>query len=266
MAELWTRAKVRSAEWDMAALDYDRSRPRYPDALFDDLMDLAQLGPGSRVVEIGAGTGIATVPLVDRGYQVSAVEAQMAAIAQSKLEDRAQVLIETFEDVPLQPLADLVIAFISWHWVDPAIGVPRLASLLAPGRPVALVWTDVISWGQEPFEQLVADRLGFSWLHGFDQLTASKAALLRDGRFGPFLERRYRFERRLDAETYLAVMRTYGGEPTAEREEVVEEIINGSCGGIVTKTEDAVVYLSRRRWSEPVSAELMRQHFSRRGK
>ena len=249
MSELWTRATSRSEEWDAAALAYDRYRPRYPAVLFDDVMELANLVPGSRVVEIGAGTGIATVPLLNRGYQVTAIEPSggMAAVAESKMEGRARVVVGTFEDAPLEPGVDLVVAFNSWHWVNPAVGVPRLATLLTPGGTVALVWTEVISWGQDPFEQLVADQLGFSWSHHYDQLVASKESLQQDGCFGPFLERRYRFERHLDAETYLAVMRTYGGTHTAERDEVVREVINGACGGAVTKTEDAVVYVSHRR-------------------
>jgi hypothetical protein len=37
----------------MPAELYDRTRPRYPSALFDDLAELAGIGPGSGVLEIG---------------------------------------------------------------------------------------------------------------------------------------------------------------------------------------------------------------------
>lgn len=43
--------------FDEAADLYDRARPRYPQALVDDLVRAAGLGPGSRVLEIGPGTG-----------------------------------------------------------------------------------------------------------------------------------------------------------------------------------------------------------------
>src|SRR5215213_732865 len=56
--------------FDQAAELYDRVRPRYPPALFDDLADLTGIGPGSRVLEIGPGTGQATIPLAERGCQV----------------------------------------------------------------------------------------------------------------------------------------------------------------------------------------------------
>jgi tRNA G46 methylase TrmB len=51
---------------------YDRARPDYPPQVFDDLVALAQLPARARLVEIGCGTGQATVPLAERGYAISA--------------------------------------------------------------------------------------------------------------------------------------------------------------------------------------------------
>jgi ubiquinone/menaquinone biosynthesis C-methylase UbiE len=52
---------------------YDRARPTYPGRMFDHLV-AAGVGPGARVLEIGFGTGQATVALAERGYRVVAVE------------------------------------------------------------------------------------------------------------------------------------------------------------------------------------------------
>ena len=62
------------ATFDQAAELYDRARPRYPPALFEDLADVTGIGPGSRVLEIGPGTGQATLSLAERGCRVVAVE------------------------------------------------------------------------------------------------------------------------------------------------------------------------------------------------
>jgi protein-L-isoaspartate O-methyltransferase len=75
------------AEFDMAAEDYQRTRPVCPPQLFDDLIDRAGLEAGDRVIEIGCGTGQATVPLAQRRLAVTAIElgAELAAIARRRL-------------------------------------------------------------------------------------------------------------------------------------------------------------------------------------
>jgi SAM-dependent methyltransferase len=41
---------------------YERARPPYPEALWARLRELELLQPGTRVLELGAGTGQATEP------------------------------------------------------------------------------------------------------------------------------------------------------------------------------------------------------------
>jgi len=71
------------AGFDNAAEDYQRTRPVCPAELLDDLIDRTGLQAGNRVIEIGCGTGQATVPLAQRGLAITAVElgAELAAVA-----------------------------------------------------------------------------------------------------------------------------------------------------------------------------------------
>src|ERR1700676_4699677 len=73
--------------FDEVAEGYDRARPGYPSHMFDDLVTLAGLDPGARLVEIGCGTGQATVPLAERGLSIICVELgeRLAAIARENL-------------------------------------------------------------------------------------------------------------------------------------------------------------------------------------
>jgi SAM-dependent methyltransferase len=92
--------------FDGAALLYDQVRPGYPEELFDDMVALSRLPSGGRVLEIGCGTGQATVPLARRGYRVLCVELgeNLATVARRNLVPypRAEVQTGDFEEYPLQ--------------------------------------------------------------------------------------------------------------------------------------------------------------------
>ena len=168
MSDLWRAASKTSERFAAQALDYDRYRPRYPDSVFDDLAASVKLVPGDKVVEVGAGTGIATEPLVERGLQVTAIEpsATLAAVAESKVADRARFFVGRFEDFSTDSHIKLLTAFNAWQWVEPRVAVDLAARLLEPGGSLALVWTEVISWGQAPFEECLADTFGSPWTKG----------------------------------------------------------------------------------------------------
>jgi SAM-dependent methyltransferase len=230
------------------ALDYDRYRPRYPDSVFDDLIESARLTSGDTVVEVGAGTGIATEPLVGRGLDVTAIEpaAAMAAVAQSKVADRARFFVGRFEDFSPDSPVQLLTAFNAWHWMEPQIALELAAQIVEPGGSLALVWTEVISWGQEPFEECIAETFGSPWIKRLDHVDDSMQPIRQDARFGEFRHHHHPFERTLDASTFVAVTQTYGVNYTAEHYRAIERIINDDFGGAITKVEDAALYLSLR--------------------
>ena len=133
---------------------YDRARPRYPAQMFDDLA-AAGLLP-ARVLEIGCGTGQATVALAERGYRIVAVElgTEMATVARRNLArfDSVEVVTAAFEDWPLpdEPF-DVVFSATAFHWVDPAIRVPKSVDALRPGGVLATVSAEHIKGGSEAF-------------------------------------------------------------------------------------------------------------------
>ncbi len=125
--------------FDADAEAYDRTRPVCPDALFDDLVRLARLERGDRVVEIGCGTGQATVPLAERGLAVTAVElgAALADLARHRTARFARVSVATstfedWQDTDHTPVRAVVV-FNALHWVDPAVRYAKPAALLGSG-------------------------------------------------------------------------------------------------------------------------------------
>ncbi|GAA4495202.1 class I SAM-dependent methyltransferase [Actinoallomurus oryzae] len=132
------------AGFDRAAEDYQRTRPVCPPRLFDDLIDRAGLEAGDRVVEIGCGTGQATVPLARRGLAVTAVEpgGELAVVARRRLAGfpTAEVVTCLFEDwrPPDDAPIEAVVAVNSLHWIDPALRYAKPHALLRPGGAMAV--------------------------------------------------------------------------------------------------------------------------------
>jgi SAM-dependent methyltransferase len=128
--------RERAGSFGAEAERYDRARPSYPAALIDALL----MDSPHEVLDVGCGTGIAARLLSDRGCRVLGVEPdpRMAAVAQ-----RHGVTVETdtFEDWdPAGRRFDLVTSAQAWHWVDPAAGAAKAATVLRPGGRIGVFW------------------------------------------------------------------------------------------------------------------------------
>jgi SAM-dependent methyltransferase len=133
---------------------YDRVRPTYPAALFVDLT--SAIRPGGRILEIGPGTGQATLPLAERGFEVVAVElgAALAAFARARLAafPRVEIVNGDFERTCFDGSFDAVVAFTSFHWIDPALRYAKAASLLRPRGVLAVTEVSHVRVeGDDPF-------------------------------------------------------------------------------------------------------------------
>jgi len=248
------RERLRS-NFDQAAELYDRARPRYPPALFDDLAELTGIGPGSRVLEIGPGTGQATVPLAERGCQVVAVElgSHLAAVARRNLArfPAVEVVTAGFEDWPLpsEPF-DLVLAATAFHWIDPAVRVAKAADALRPGGWLATVATHHVAGGDERFFAEAQDCY-IRWdpatppegvaLPAAASIPSTSDELDRSGRFGPAAFRRYEWDQSYTTESYRDVLLTYSGhrdlDPQAQTGllDCIGRLIDTRYGGRITK-------------------------------
>ncbi|MEN3320961.1 MAG: hypothetical protein V7643_4363 [Mycobacterium sp.] len=128
--------RARADSFGAAAQVYDARRPRYPAQLFDDILTQSP----QTVLDVGAGTGIASEQLLAKGVNVLAVEPdpRMAEVARDK---GIPVEIGTFENWDqANRNFDLVVFGQSFHWVNPAIALPKIHSLLSTGGQLALMW------------------------------------------------------------------------------------------------------------------------------
>jgi SAM-dependent methyltransferase len=255
--------------FDEVALLYDRVRPGYPDALYGDIAQLSGVGPGGRVLEIGCGTGQATVPLARRGYRILAVELgeNLAAVARYNLRDypEARVVTGAFEAWPLEEGAfDLVVSATAFHWLDPTVAFPKVARALMPGGSIALFWNFHVHSGadrgffnmaQEVYQREAPElwREEDHPLPKADEVPETVRREIEETRlFGPVTVRRYPWEATYDAATYIAVLDTYSGHRSLDarkRERLfrgIAEMIDTRFGGRIVKGYLAMLYLANR--------------------
>ena len=130
--------------FNQIAAEYDRHRPAYPDELVDRACQVAGIGSGDHVLEVGCGSGQLTRALTARGLRVTAVEPgeNLVALARENLAGAGEVefVNARFEDAPL-PREGFVAVFSAsaFHWVDPDISWQKVADALVPGGTLALV-------------------------------------------------------------------------------------------------------------------------------
>lgn len=124
---------------------YQQARPSYAKELLDFIAQKWQIGAGSRVADIGSGTGILTRQLLGLGATVYAVEpnADMRAKAEELLGEHPNFVsvIGTAEQTTLPDHSvHLVTAAAAFHWFDPERFKQECKRILLPGTPVVLIW------------------------------------------------------------------------------------------------------------------------------
>lgn len=120
------------------AEEYDRLRPGYPVAALDWAVAGAEI---RTALDLGAGTGLLTRSLVERGFAVVAVEPdeQMRAALARRL---SEVTVHSgyAEDMPL-PTASVDAVFVgqAFHWFARPAADHEIARVLRPGGVLAVL-------------------------------------------------------------------------------------------------------------------------------
>jgi SAM-dependent methyltransferase len=251
----------RSRSFDRVADLYDACRPGYPEALIERVIALAGLGPGSRILEVGSGTGKATAPFARRGFSILCVEPgrELAAVAARKFADYPGV---AFETVPFEAWRerqgefDLVMAAQAFHWVPKEVGYAKAARALKPGGALALFWNrnpDLQGGIFDDLERVYRERapelseaptVSYEREHRqiLDDIAASE-------HFGPVQVEKFPWSARYDTRRYLGLLNTYSDHlalPEATRASLFEgvaEVIDRH-GGSIERPYVAVLYVA----------------------
>ncbi|GAA3160513.1 MULTISPECIES: class I SAM-dependent methyltransferase [Streptomyces] len=205
--------EARARSFDTVATQYAAARPGYPPALHDAVEEAAGRPlAGARVLDVGAGTGLATAALAARGARVTAVEPGAAMAAElHRAHPALPVVRARGEALPFPDGAgfDLVTYAQSWHWTVPERSVPEALRVLRPGGTLALWWNvpdPDVPW-QAAQEARLARRLpGY---HRHNAAVTAPDVLAALALPGPPLRPRtrlLRWTRRIPLATHLAML------------------------------------------------------------
>jgi len=141
-----TRNQIALQAWssDEAAEQYERARPAYAEAAVGFVVDEFGLGPGSRLLDLAAGTGKLTRQFVPYVGRIVAVEPLATMRAQlEKAVPTADIREGTAEAVPLPDTdVDAVVAGQAWHWFDSERALAEVTRVTRPGAGLALFWNE----------------------------------------------------------------------------------------------------------------------------
>lgn len=246
---------------------YDRARPGYADAMVDDVIDYGGIDPAaSLALEIGAGTGKATVAFASRGIGVVAIEPDpaMAAVAARNAAPFPQVRLvqSSFEDWPMDDgIVDLVFSGQAWHWVRPEVRCAKAAGVLRPDGVLALFWhrtrwrdddplrTDFDACYRRHAPELHARGPGFPGLEP-DPESREHEELQQSGSFHDVRVRHHPWEARHDADSFVALLSTQSDHrmlAADERARLLDAVslVVADHGGTITVPYDTLLVLAR---------------------
>ena len=248
---------------------YDRARPGYPDQLVADVLDFVGID-APRVIEIGAGTGKATI-------EFAAIEpsAEMAAVAGRNCAAFPQVSLQLsdFEDWQNDTgRFDLLISAQAWHWIAPDVRYLKACGLLQPFGCLALFWNRAV-WANREMRttlddvyrtfapELQAQEPGFPGLSPSRTDVELAREIEESGLFGPVEHRTYQWSDLYSSEQFTELLQTQSNHrlfPADRRATLLAEIarVIDDTGDPLKMDYATHLYLARRRQDTELRAGI----------
>ncbi|MFD1175881.1 class I SAM-dependent methyltransferase [Paenibacillus puldeungensis] len=243
--------------------NYDQLRPSYVTELFDDIIHYSELTNSKSALEIGIGTGKATLPFLKTGCKVTAVELgkDLAEYVKQKFSEfrNFEVINLDFEQYTAEGNQyDLIYSATAFHWIPQELGLTKAYSLLTPGGTIALFWNHpFVGRGDDALHQEIRKayakyRPPEKTLTEFDEssLKPYTDALSTYG-FKDVRAKIYRQTRQLNAQEYISLLNTYSDHRALEEKvkagleyEIAQSI--DKFGGLITIYDTIDLYLAKK--------------------
>ncbi len=244
-------------------IDYDKWRPTYVPELYKDILDFKKINQSSSVLEIGIGTGQATLPILKTKCHLTAIELgdKLAEYSKQKFIEykNFQVHNITFQDFEVLPQAfDMIYSATAFHWIPDEIGYPKVYQLLKSGgvfarfanhpykdkgnealdQAIQKVYSKYMSYSPAPLE------------YGEEQCREIASRMQEYG-FVDVKYKLYHRTRTFNADEYIFLINTYSDHRALEEEkrnkvynEIRDEIIK--YGGKITVYDTIDLQLARK--------------------
>lgn len=214
--------------FDVFANNYHSVRPGYPALLFEDIKNHCGIDDDSHLLEIGAGSGIATVELAKLGCHIIAIEpgAHLAAIAREQIGNfrNAEVFEGTFEVFAFQSVGkfNTILAFTAFHWLGKRDKYQQVFDLLNDSGILVLIWNsffqndspatvEVNSACQKLLPEIYQEKSTVADVNKsvLSKLNRREQEVVINPLFYPIFLRRYLATYNYDSETYPKLLITF---------------------------------------------------------
>jgi SAM-dependent methyltransferase len=208
--------------------DYEKGRPEYPSPALKWLIEALGVGSRSTVIDLAAGTGKLTRPLLLTGARVIAVE-PVAGMRQvlSSVVPGAEVLEGTAERLPLpDACADAVTAGQAFHWFRGDEALAEIHRVLTPHGRLGLIWNRRVL-GQPVQAELGRLMKGYRGTTPSHESGAWKTAFRETRLFGPLTEKTFAMEQMVDRAQLVARVLSVSfmaALPTDQQARVADEV------------------------------------------
>jgi len=256
----------RNESFDKMAALYDKIRPSYPEQLIEDIIGKTQITSSARLLEIGAGTGKATVQFAKKGFTIDCIEMgeNLSIVLKFNCEEypKVNVDVSTFEEWETEDINiyDLVYCAQAFHWIDKKVKYKKTHSLLKDNGYLALFWyqnsgetTEILNEINSMIKSYVPDFFEnevekASYIEGREM---RRLEIIESGLFNNPEIIEYTVDSLIDVDTYIQSISTYSrfavlsDELQNKLSEEIRRIITNN-GGYVSSKIAYTLYLAKK--------------------
>jgi SAM-dependent methyltransferase len=251
--------------FNAAALEYEAIRPGYPSELIDDVIALSAIPQNGQALEIGCGTGQATLPFALRGYQITCLDIgpNLLAIAREKLSRFPKVSFRniSFEKWPAKLGAfDLIYSATAFHWIPREIGLSKAALALKPGGALAVFsnehprpYSGFFDEVQTVYQRLVPEWEDPAVRPSTEvEIRSKQEYIWSTGLFSSVTVRTYPWTKTYTTSEHIRLLNTYSDHLRLEENrrlslyQSIADLIESRYAGQVEKPYLAVLYLGKK--------------------